>query len=86
MAELLSGMGIDDLGSLFARYGALRRARTRKIQHSSWATNRALHLPDGPELVARDARVSHFPEDFGWIHDFDALHAVGQSSGTATSN
>ena len=77
LAALLAANGTDDPGALFARYEGLRRARTRKIQRSSWATNRALHLPDGPNLAARDARVARFPEDFGWIHAFDALGAVG---------
>jgi salicylate hydroxylase len=35
-------------------------------------TNDLLHLPDGPALADRDRRVSRFPEDFGWIHEFDA--------------
>ncbi len=55
-----------------ARYTRLRRLRTRTIQHSSWVTNHALHLPDGPGLSRRNDRVAAFPEDFGWIHGFDA--------------
>jgi salicylate hydroxylase len=39
-------------------------------------TNALLHLPDGPQLAERDRRVARFPEDFGWIHQFDALQAV----------
>jgi salicylate hydroxylase len=38
--------------------------------------NDLLHLPDCPALADRDRRVSRFPEDFGWIHEFDALQTV----------
>jgi salicylate hydroxylase len=76
LAELLIGATASDLDNLLGRYQALRRARTRKIQRSSSVTNDLLHLPDGPELADRDRRVSRFPEDFGWIHEFDALRSV----------
>jgi salicylate hydroxylase len=76
LAELLAGAAPGGPDALMRRYQELRRARTRKIQRSSWATNRLLHLPDGPALAERDRRLSRFPEDFGWIHGFDALHAV----------
>ena len=56
-----------------ARYGSLRRLRTRTIQHSSWDTNRALHLADGPALVERNRRCGAFAQEFAWIHAFDAL-------------
>jgi len=46
----------------------------------SRATNDLLHLPDGPALASRDRRVSRFPEDFGWIHAFDALRSVQPAS------
>jgi salicylate hydroxylase len=61
---------------MMSRFEALRRARTRKIQRSSWVTNRLLHLPDGPALHQRDRKVARFPQDFGWIHGFDALQSV----------
>ena len=73
LAELLAGAAPGDLEAVLGRYQALRRARTRKIQRSSRATSDLLHLPDGPALAERDRRVSRFPEDFGWIHEFDAL-------------
>jgi salicylate hydroxylase len=65
---------------MLAHYQSLRRARTRKIQRSSWITNAALHLPDGPHLAERDRRVARFPQDFGWIHQFDALQTVRDSA------
>jgi hypothetical protein len=32
-------------------------------------------------LRERDQRVSRFPEDFGWIHEFDALRSVPKRGG-----
>ena len=76
LAELLAAAAAGDLGPRWAATRHLRRARTRKIQRSSRVTNDLLHLPDGPALADRDRRVSRFPEDFGWIHEFDALRSV----------
>jgi salicylate hydroxylase len=76
LAELLAGVAPTELPDILARYQALRRARTRKIQRSSWVTNALLHLPDGPDLSDRNQRVARFPQDFGWIHRFDALQAA----------
>ena len=78
LAELLPGVAAGGLDAMMHRYQALRRARTRKIQRSSWMTNGLLHLPDGAGLAQRDAKVSDFPERFGWIHEFDALQSVSQ--------
>ena len=76
MAELLRSATTAGLSAMMHRFEDLRRQRTRIIQRSSWATNRILHLPDGPDVAQRDATLSHFPERFGWIHAFDALQAV----------
>jgi len=76
LAELLRDAAPASIGALLARYQALRRARTRKIQRSSWITNGLLHLPDGPALPTRDAAMAAFPERFAWIHGHDALHAA----------
>jgi salicylate hydroxylase len=80
LAELLAGASRGELEAVVGRYQRLRRARTRKIQRSSRVTNDLLHLPDGPALVERDRRMSRIPEDFGWIHEFDALHVASESS------
>ena len=72
----------DDLEATFARYQVLRRARTRKIQRSSWVTSGLLHLPDGPAAQARNEKVARFAQDFGWIHDYDVQQAL-QSAGVA---
>jgi salicylate hydroxylase len=76
LAELLASAFPGEPEAALDRYQTLRRARTRKIQRSSQATNYLLHLPDGPALAERDRRVSRVPEDFGWIHEFDALCSV----------
>ncbi len=76
LAELLASAAEDGLHATLAQYQALRRARTRKIQRSSWATNALLHLPDGPALAARDCKMAAFPDDFAWIHAFDALQSA----------
>ncbi|MGE7415530.1 FAD-dependent monooxygenase [Methylobacterium tarhaniae] len=90
LAELPAAGGARDLDRMMRRYQGLRQRRTRTIQRSAWATNRLLHLPDtaGPEALARrDARMARFPEDFGWIHAFDArataLEAAAGGSRTA---
>lgn len=82
LAGLLAGARGDDLDAAFARYQALRRARTRTIQRSSRVTSSLLHLPDGPAARARNAKVARVPQDFGWIHDYDVQQAL-QASGTA---
>ncbi|OAS24584.1 monooxygenase [Methylobacterium platani] len=82
LAELLAAGGARDLGGTMRHYQGLRQRRTRTIQRSAWATNRLLHLPDaaGPDALAeRDARMARFPEDFGWIHAFDARAAVTEA-------
>src|SRR4051794_3153059 len=80
LAALLAGSRPDDLEGVFSRYQALRRARTRIIQRSSWVTSSLLHLPDGPAARVRDTRMARFPEDFGWIHDYDVQQALRASA------
>jgi salicylate hydroxylase len=54
----------------------MRRARTRKIQRSSWVTNALLHLRAGPAVTARDAKVARVPDEFGWIHSYDVARVL----------
>jgi salicylate hydroxylase len=72
LAELICADGAD-LDVALDKYELLRKARTRKIQRASWTGNQALHVLDGPERERRNARVAKFPEDFAWVHAFDAL-------------
>jgi salicylate hydroxylase len=82
LASLLATSRRDDLAAVFGRYESLRKPRTRAIQRSSWATNRALHLPDAShEVPSRNARLSRFPEEFGWIHAFDTMTEVAPAPG-----
>ena len=76
LAHLLAQGRRADLDATLVGYEQLRRLRTRTIQQSSWATNHALHLPDGPAIADRNKRAVDFPQDFGWIHGFDALSTV----------
>jgi salicylate hydroxylase len=71
LAALLADGGGADLEATFSRYQAMRRARTRTIQRSSWVTSALLHLREGPATQRRNAKVARFPEDFGWIHEYD---------------
>ena len=84
LAALLADTGPGDLESTFSRFQTLRRARTRKIQRSSWVTSSLLHLPDGPMAEARNRKVAQVPQDFGWIHEYDVqqeLQKIGATPG-----
>ena len=82
LAALLADTGSDDLHRAFSRFQNLRRARTRKIQRSSWVTSSVLHLHDGPAAEARNRKLAHVPQNFGWIHEYDVqqeLQKVGST-------
>jgi 2-polyprenyl-6-methoxyphenol hydroxylase-like FAD-dependent oxidoreductase len=77
LAALLAEARPDDLDPVLASYQRLRRARTRQIAGSSWATNTLLHLrDDDPDLPWRDEKMRRFADDFGWIHEFDTEQAL----------
>ena len=78
LAGLLSRRSAQPLIDVFAHYAGLRKARTRVVQRSSWATNAALHLADDGALERRNSVLARFPERFGWIHSFDALRAAAE--------
>jgi salicylate hydroxylase len=59
------------------RYSRLRRARTRAVQRASWDTSAALHLPDGDQADARDARLRDLPAALAWIHGYDPRGCSG---------
>jgi salicylate hydroxylase len=79
LAALLSRARPDDLEPALAHYQSLRRARTRKVQRSSWVTNDLLHLPDGEQLATRDDKMARVPHDFAWIHEFDVDRSLSES-------
>ena len=72
LARLIAAEGVADTEALFSRYAGLRRLRTTAIQRSAMATNHVLHLADDADLAARAARLARFPNEFDWIHGFDA--------------
>ncbi len=86
LAGLLAEGRPDNLEATFFRYQALRRARTRKIQRSSWVTSSLLHLPDGPAAQARNQKMAAVPRDFGWIHEYDVQQALQASGAAATGS
>ncbi len=79
LAELI-GQDPKNIEAALETYEVLRKARTRTIQRASWAGNEALHLSDGPDAARRNERMSRFPDDFGWIHAFDALESARSAS------
>jgi salicylate hydroxylase len=77
LAGVLAEARAGDLEPVLAEYQRLRRARTRQVARSSWATNALLHLrDDDPDLPWRDEKMRRFADDFGWIHEFDAEEAL----------
>lgn len=77
LAALLADADPGGLEPRLSAYQRLRRARTRQIARSSWATNALLHLRDDhPDLPWRDEKMRRFADDFGWIHEFDAEQAL----------
>jgi salicylate hydroxylase len=54
------------------RYAEVRRKRTVAVQWLSRRTADLMHLPDGPERVARDGRLADLYSGLAWIHAHDA--------------
>jgi salicylate hydroxylase len=72
-AYVLAGL----LGTLpgveaLARYGRIRRGRTRQIQLGSRVNAACYQVPDGPPAEARNARLAALPDTVAWIHGYDA--------------
>lgn len=72
--------GAADIVAALARYEALRRPRTAKIQLIARGNMTRNHLPDGPEQQARDARMLAGDAEWSigataWIYDYDAAKA-----------
>ncbi len=82
LAALLAEAKPVDFEPALAHFQSLRRARTRKIQRSSWVTNRLLHLHDGPAVRLRDERMARVPDEFAWIHEYDVQQALYDGGAT----
>jgi salicylate hydroxylase len=48
-------------------------------------TSDLLHLPDGPAAAVRDEKVRRFPQDFAWIHTYDARAEAAAVGGLTRS-
>lgn len=71
----------DDIPEALARYQALRLPRTAHIQSLATANKIRFHLPDGPEQLARDAKMAAGGTDWstatiGWLYGYDAAVAA----------
>jgi salicylate hydroxylase len=64
-----------DLEAALRRYAKRRRKRTARVQRWSRRAADLMHLPDGPEIAARDAVFADLYAELAWIHSYDA-HAV----------
>jgi 2-polyprenyl-6-methoxyphenol hydroxylase-like FAD-dependent oxidoreductase len=62
----------DDVGSALRRYAARRRKRTARVQLWSRRAVDLMHIPDGPEIAARDALFRKLYSELAWIHSYDA--------------
>jgi salicylate hydroxylase len=80
LAECLAG----DPASALPRFAEQRRKRTAAVQKLSRRTADLLHLPDGPELEARDALFADLYSDLAWMHSHDA-HAATTGRGAPRS-
>jgi 2-polyprenyl-6-methoxyphenol hydroxylase-like FAD-dependent oxidoreductase len=70
-----------DVREALACYEALRLPRTAHVQSLAAANKLRFHLPDGPEQVARDAKMAAGGTDWsisaiGWLYGYDAAAAV----------
>ena len=74
LADCLAG----DPASALQRFAERRRKRTAAVQKLSRRTADLLHLPDGPELEARDALFADLYSDLAWIHSHDAHAERGE--------
>jgi salicylate hydroxylase len=86
LAALLTEAKAADFEPVLSRFQTMRRARTRKIQRSSWVTNQLLHLLPGPAVQTRDATMADVAQDYAWIHEYDVQEALGAVGGPAITS
>lgn len=72
--------GSDAVAAL-ARYEALRRPRTARVQDTARGNKTRNHLPDGPQQIARDAQMTSGAANWSigasaWVYDHDAAAAA----------
>ena len=61
-----------DLRAALSRYEQRRRKRTTAVQWLSRRTADLMHIRDGPEAAARDAKFTDLYSSLAWIHSYDA--------------
>lgn len=71
----------DEVTEALARYQQLRLPRTAQIQSLAAKNKDRFHLPDGPEQIARDAKMAAGGTDWSfksieWIYGHDAAAAA----------
>jgi 2-polyprenyl-6-methoxyphenol hydroxylase-like FAD-dependent oxidoreductase len=71
LATCLAALARHDIDGALARYEAMRRDRTSKIQAMSRSNGHRFHLRDGPEQQARDAAMAN---SFGISPEIDWLY------------
>jgi salicylate hydroxylase len=79
LADLLEGTDAAGIADALARYEALRRPRTRRVQRWSRMVADWMHLPDGPAADRRDVRMAQAPADLEWIHGYDVQRELAAS-------
>jgi salicylate hydroxylase len=77
LASVLDGCTAANREERFGSYEDARMLRTRMIQRSAWDASRALHTTSVGLTARRQTMIAHFPERFGWIHDYDVREACG---------
>ena len=75
----------DDIPEALAHYQALRLPRTAHVQSLAANNKIRFHLPDGPEQVARDAKMAAGGTDWSfkameWVYGHDPAAAVETGS------
>ncbi|HUM16642.1 MAG TPA: FAD-dependent monooxygenase [Candidatus Nitrosotalea sp.] len=83
LAALLAGADAGAVPERLARYEALRKPRTTRVQQGSYENATTYHLPDGPAQQARDARYATLAQEApyaarGWLFDYDAEVEAGR--------
>jgi salicylate hydroxylase len=87
LAAGLSGSSSDQVSRALLHYEAVRAPRAALVQTRSRANTSALHLPDGPMQIERDAQMAaglDLPRQ-AWLYGYDAESAVDQGTRQPTA-
>jgi salicylate hydroxylase len=81
LADCLADGG--DVAQALRRYARRRQSRTARVQRWSRRAADLMHLPDGPEIDARDQLFGDLYSELAWIHSYDAHAEHGPAVGAA---